>query len=287
MLNEKMSDIKFPWDGSDIVAQNYCCDNYKVEDTGACSKKAIIFFSSNAIYFPNTEGSFENDIIKKDRYEWTNIAKLHCIRKFFNKIVYVRDIYKQWYITGINKRLNSIDELYIFLGQLLAGYEITTCGTSAGGYMATLMGIKLGAERIISNSGQVNLDIVEGDVPLLEKYSSIKDRKKYFDLGPFIKNNEENIYFFFSSLCQDDCRQMEIIKSDKIKAFYIKSQVHGKNLPSICFPYLLTCSKDKLEHIYFKYGNKQIDGTGVFREMVPIYHRIIYSCLKVIHMIIA
>ena len=34
------------------------------------SKLCAIYFSSNGIYFPNTENTFNEIIIKKNRYEW-------------------------------------------------------------------------------------------------------------------------------------------------------------------------------------------------------------------------
>ncbi len=46
---------KFPWNNSETVRKEYDKDNILILETGIKSKKALIFFSSNGIYFPNEE----------------------------------------------------------------------------------------------------------------------------------------------------------------------------------------------------------------------------------------
>lgn len=55
--------------------------------------------------------------------------------------------------------------------QELKDYTITTCGSSAGGYMVALMGAMLNAERIIDSSGQFNLWIHNNPGIFVEKYN--------------------------------------------------------------------------------------------------------------------
>ena len=109
----------------------------------------VVYFSSHNIYYPNTEEVFRKKIIEKDAYEWysTRIEAGH-------KHIFIRDIQKQWYIQGINKRINSPEKLLDFLKKECEGYRIITVGSSAGGYAAVLYGSQLGAEKVFSFNGQ-------------------------------------------------------------------------------------------------------------------------------------
>lgn len=54
-------------------------DNYKILYNSLGEKdECIIFFSSNNIYYPNTQDQLE-DTIEKNKFEWENIAKSKSI----------------------------------------------------------------------------------------------------------------------------------------------------------------------------------------------------------------
>lgn len=72
----------------------------------------------------------------------------------FGMMIFVRDIYKTFYVKGINHDVSSIDALLELLEEKTAGYQIVTCGNSAGGYMAVIAGKHLSADRIFSFGGQ-------------------------------------------------------------------------------------------------------------------------------------
>ena len=85
---------KFLQNSNEIIRQAYKALNYRIVETSARTNNAIVFFSGNGLYFPNTKEVFENVILNSDRYEWENIAKNKKIRKYYKLIIFVRDIYK-------------------------------------------------------------------------------------------------------------------------------------------------------------------------------------------------
>ena len=99
---------------------------------------------------------------------------------------------------------NSIDKLIELLKDLTKGYEISTCGNSAGGYMACLIGNILKATRMYDFNGQFVLNEVATN-PLLEKYVN-DDRQKYFSLLRYIKY-PQNTFFFYAAKCFSDIEQ--------------------------------------------------------------------------------
>ena len=72
--------------------------NFKVEvDERATTNKCAIYFSSNALYYPNHPSVIQRIIFDKDRYEWFKIRFNNC-----RKHIFVRDVRKQWYLSGIS-----------------------------------------------------------------------------------------------------------------------------------------------------------------------------------------
>lgn len=96
------------------------------------------FFSSNNIYYPNTQDQLE-DTIEKNKFEWENIAKSKSILTKYGKMIFVRDMWKQWYINGINQKIDSVEKVIEFLRTETENMRVTTVGNSSGGYMATLV----------------------------------------------------------------------------------------------------------------------------------------------------
>lgn len=59
-----------------------------------------IYFASHDIYYPNREEIFRERIVEKDSYEW-----FHTRIERASKHIYLRDIFKQWYLEGIKHRV--------------------------------------------------------------------------------------------------------------------------------------------------------------------------------------
>ena len=119
--------------------------------------ECYIFFSSNGLYMTKSFNQFENAIIIGNRYEWKSVATALKRRKKIGKVIYVRDIYENFYIYGSSSVLSSIDLIMDYLKSLVVGYQVTTVGISSGGYMAVIAGCILNAKRVFSISGQFDL----------------------------------------------------------------------------------------------------------------------------------
>lgn len=183
---------------SEIVNRIYeTCNNYQIEySDDADNSVCAIYFSSNDIYFPNNEEIFTKRIINKNFFEWyhTRIAKAH-------KHIFLRDIFKQWYLKGINKTINSPDKLSIFLQKEVKGYSnVITIGSSAGGYAAILYGSLIGAQTVFTFNPQfeINSLLERSNETINPLVFRLKDRmNKWFDIVPFITPKTE-IYYFYS-----------------------------------------------------------------------------------------
>lgn len=88
---------------SKIVRSVYSTEpNYIIYyDESSEENVCAIYFSSNDIYFPNTEEIFRKRIVEKNFFEW------YHTRVKARKHIFVRDVFKQWYIEGINTIINS------------------------------------------------------------------------------------------------------------------------------------------------------------------------------------
>lgn len=83
---------------SDVVRRVYSSlPNYKIDYDNNCADMiCAVYFSSNDIYYPNTEEIFRKRIVEKDFFEW------YHTRVRARKHIFVRDVFKQWYLEGIN-----------------------------------------------------------------------------------------------------------------------------------------------------------------------------------------
>ena len=115
---------------------NYLIEYSKGGDADTCA----IYFSSNDIYYPNLEGIFTKRIVNKNFYEW-----YHTRINRASKHIFIRDVFKQWYLAGINAKIDSPEKLAAFLKQETQDYtNVITLGSSAGGYAAILYGSLIG-----------------------------------------------------------------------------------------------------------------------------------------------
>lgn len=271
----------FPWKDNDLVRSAYEGNNFLICETGNRSGRAIIFFSSNGIYYPNNEDVFVEYLAKgNDGYEWLHIAKHRKIQKFFQKIIFVRDIYKQWYVTGINARINNADKLLDFLQKEVKGLRVYTCGGSAGGYAAVLFGVLLQADNIFANSAQFLLLPTREYGPFIEEYAPDPSHSKYFDLVSLLPN-QSKIFYIFPAQCPCDVFQYTHIRNlQGIYCLQIKSAVHGKTISGICWPFLLTMDTGECVRLYEKYSEKTIEGKVIQKEIVPPVERLLHILYK-------
>ena len=84
--------------------------NYIIEYNESVKEEyCVVYFSSNDLYYPNTEISFKETVISKNRYEWYGNRI-----NYAHKHIFIRDIQKQWYLGGINHQINTTDNLQAY-----------------------------------------------------------------------------------------------------------------------------------------------------------------------------
>ncbi len=263
-------DTIFPWDNDDLIERTYKDKNYKIIKTRAKTKNAIIFFSGNALYYPNIRDVFIDTILNNDRYEWDNIAKNEAIAKHYSLIIFIRDIHKQWYIKGINTELNTQNKLIDFLFEMTKGYNTTLCGNSAGGYMAALAGLKINAERIFTFSGQ--FDITNKITLQKSPKKDAAENLTYLSLKNLILNSNfsNNIFYFFPANSKDDIEQYNLIKPLNLVVFKFSEEIHGQTLEGRCYPHILTMDSKKIVKLSKIYEGKIIDKIEFSKKVIPI-----------------
>lgn len=241
---------------SDIVEVAYKKEKLIILDNERVKNKlCYIFFSGNGLYYPNTSEVFYKNVIENSRYEWMNIAQSKYLKKVRRKI-FVRDIYKQWYVKGISQEINSVDKLLEELKRLTNGFEIVTVGSSAGGYMAALAAVKLEALRCFDFSGQFFLESVGG------KFvdEAIKQDYIYKNITKLIEDSKCIVYYFVPFFSKNDEKQRMCVKNFKnVKEFDFKSDIHATTMFPGNMPFIISLDEKRLDRFYRRYENKKID----------------------------
>ena len=250
-----MSEFRLDLDNNAIF-QEYLKDNYFIEGDINTANTVYIYFSSNALYYPNTLECFDTKIVKNNRYEWTR----RCVTGNNIANIYVRDLFKQWCVVGINSNLNSLDKVADFLKSLVKHKKVITVGSSAGGYLATVFGILLDADVVFNFSGQFVLtEEVINEYSLLTKYKNDKTRSKYYSLLPLIEKSTVQIYYFYPAYNKEDCIQKQYVENfTNVHCFGFNTSNHGVPSYPSNLTQLLTRSSTELNAMYDKYKGKII-----------------------------
>ena len=204
--------------------------NYLIEysKTRAASDKSwcILYFSSHDIYYPNTTKAFHDQLVKKNRYEWygTRILK-------GQKHIFLRDIKKQWYLTGINHKINSVEKLAKFLKEESKNYKIITVGSSAGGCAAVLFGQLLGAEYTFSFNGRFEMASIlqkssEVIAPIIFRERNNTKINCYFNLNNHI-THPKRIFYFYSTQSIKDHEQHKHAAATNLNCIAFRTAHHG------------------------------------------------------------
>lgn len=221
--------------------------NYLIEyNTSVPKKYCVLYFSSNNIYFPNDETVFTDEIIKKDRFEWYSTR----IQKGY-KNIFLRDIKKQWYLTGINGEINTPEKLLAFLQKETEGYSVIALGSSAGGFASVIFGQLLNAEQIYTFNGQFEIlsllqKSTEDIDPILFRNRDNKTLLPFYDTLNFI-NNPEPIFYFYSNKSQWDVEQNQYVSGKAINTLAFNTNHHGIPFFKSNLPFLLNTTPSKLK----------------------------------------
>ncbi len=252
--------------------KNYLIIKSKFEDK--LNKYCIIYFSSDYIFYPHTKEACFNQIIKNDRYEWYNTRI-----KLGNKHIFVRDIRKRHFLTGINRDLDTIGKVTAFLRSQTKGYKVITIGSSAGGYAAVFFGQELNAERIYTFNGQflLNNDYIyffsEPEKLLAKPFSNLN---KYL-----IKPS--TVFYFCSNSNIRDRLQFDHVKDTGINIFSFNTRVHGVPFLKNNLPVVLNLDINKLKSL----SNMHYDPVLFSLKMVGVWGTIVGSCKQIQELIVA
>ena len=210
----------------------YHKNNYLVEyekNKYSDNQTCAIYFSSSGIYYPNTLEEFEKAFFENDRYEWYKTRFRHV-----SKHIFVRDVAKQFYITGINEQVDSIDKLLDLLKIETKGFSVITMGSSAGGYAAIAAGIALHADFIFSFSGYLNLETLDRSTwPYIYEYQDEYDKKKWYDLRGLLNTYEGDMFYFYSELNEGECMKRNLFQELKNDLWLIAMDVIAVNFSYI------------------------------------------------------
>lgn len=226
------------------VHDNYLIENSSVQEDGH-QKFCALYFSSNNLYYPNNEDEFNNAIVTKNRFEWygTRIEKA-------SRHIFLRDVFKQWYLKGVNAKMNHPDKILEFLKHETEGYEVVTVGSSSGGFAAVLYGQLLGAKHIYSFNGQFEVDSLlkksskEVD-PILFRNQNDTHLRAYYDISKFIKE-PSRILYFRSNQSEWDVEQHNHIKGLGLNTFSFNTNHHGIPFAKTALPNVLNMSFDAI-----------------------------------------
>lgn len=258
------------WDLSNpIIQEEYKKKNYECVDTGIDSTWCYIFFSSNGLYYPDTKEIFEEQIVKKNRYEWKWVVRNSKVQHRAGRIIYVRDIHKIWYTYGINNEANTIDKTLQMLRELAVGFDVVTVGSSAGGYMAVLAAIKLQAKYCINFSGQYLID---------KKFEN-----PYTDISGMLDEYKGKIFYFVPADCKSDIEQYQLVKKKEcVYLFMFDDNRHASTMLTGNMPYIIGDSENELQKIYAKYAGKRIGKIDFLLATVPIlrWGKLLYGEIK-------
>lgn len=231
---------------------NYLIDyNENADSKDLCA----IYFSSNDIYTPNEESAFRMRIIEKNSFEWFGIRVNSAYKHIF-----LRDIFKQWYLKGINAEIDSPEKLLSFLQKETAGMRVICVGSSAGGYAAILYGAKLCAERVIAFNAQFELRSFlsigdEARNPLVYRVLNT-EYEKYLELPSVVNMRDTEIFYFQSINSQWDILQEDYIRDTlPIHKIRFRTSLHGVPFLKVAVPVVYEMDSERLISFESKINN--------------------------------
>lgn len=252
----------FPWNGDPLVEAAYAENNFRIELTETKNKKALIFFTGNGLYAQkNRRASFLERILEYDRYEWWDIGHSSKVTAAYEKIIFMRDIYAQYYLRGVNKNYNTQQKMAELLRKETEGYDITLCGSSAGAFAAAVMAEAIGAKRIYGISGCYDLKLIYGMGPILDAEIRNPNTECVLNACEQLKRSGVRIYNVYAGCCQTDIVQTEAIADCNVLHFPFDSENHAKTMRGICYPTFLTLSDERLQELAERYEGKLIQKT--------------------------
>lgn len=191
------------------ITEEFKKDNFFVNEYENDSKLVVIYFSSHALFYPDVEEEVIKAIVKDNRYDWKHY-KIGAVKRE----IYVRDIHKCWYITGINERITCIDDLVKFFKQYIDdGDHLVTVGSSAGGFAAALFGALLGADYVFDFCGQNNINDNRKPDHFLER--NALQQGHYYSIAEVYgkETRRPEVFYFYAGKNDEDVRNYNMVKN--------------------------------------------------------------------------
>lgn len=179
------------------------------------------------------------------------------------KNIYVRDIYKNWCLEGINSTCNTMDKLCSLLRELTVGEKVITVGSSAGGYMAIAVGTSIGASAIYALAPQVSLAEYNKfhEVKYLYEYLNNPDISKWLNLKQQIQNYQGDLFYLYPAQCDEDTAQFNAVKNILNPHFHVmgvKHPIHGNPVYTASLVKTISDSIGDNRKLFSKYRGKVI-----------------------------
>lgn len=265
-----IEDLKLWSTENELVEAMYQREGIMVRDY-CNSDICYIFFSSNDLFYPNTIAEFKKKIVEENRFEWTKMAMSKNITEVSGRHIFVRDIYKMWYVTGCDAKHSNLDSLIDYLGELSKGYKVITVGSSAGGFMAMLAAIKLDAVCCFDFSGQVSLKYVRQDF-YRDRLNEDINNSPYYELVPLLDSTNCIFYYFYPEYNLGDKNvYMELRSKCNVRGFSFGQVNHAATMLTSNIRYVIARDTNYLERLYNIYNGKVINIIEFFIRTVPMY----------------
>lgn len=206
-------------------------DNYLIHENGHVSNNfCYIYFTSNALYEIDSVSCFNQRIISEDRYEWKNRSAIINNEKP-RKEIFIRDVWRSWYVRGINNKICTYEKVVDFLRNETAGYTSRCVGVSSGGFMAVIVGLELHVDICYALSAQFSLshhfDHLQKN-SFLRTFGESQKGEYYFEVWKRLVESKTHIIYLFPSRSFQDIEQYVFLpKSNKIFIVDIKDSNHG------------------------------------------------------------
>lgn len=244
---------------NELIEKLYVDDNYIMIDYPNESETTAIYFSGNAIFYPDTYETAYKRLVEENRFEWLN-NNIPTVRR----AIFLRDIHKCWYVKGINSRIDSLEKLAEFIDNNSyindAGEKhCVFVGNSAGGYAATLIGTLLHGDCIFSFAGQNSLWLDGIDNRFVKEKSNEEAVAKYFDLKKIWSDVPVwgKLYYFYSNGNATDKMMYEHIKGEQnVVCIGFDTDTHAETIYSFNYRPLFAMDKKQLERMEIKFAEK-------------------------------
>lgn len=269
-----MSTVLNHFDGPEVQKAYSEQKNYfiKTNTTTSEEKYTVVYFSSNGIYFPNTVECFTETILHKNRFEWTNPKNQI---PFATKSIFVRDIFKQWYLKGINSEINTLDQLIEWIRKESIDSKLICVGSSAGGYTASVVGSALNAEMVFCFSGQLSLLSIFRDGQDQLVNDLYEEWKHYYCLDHLFSTTQTKIFYFGSAFSEEDTEHLKIASQyPTIYPFIFNTSLHGIPFKLFLLKKLLAQKKKNMVELHSHLKGKILTSKDLGIHLYPytVYH---------------